>query len=99
MPEPGAGAGRVLGPDHPLALRAAARLLLEQRKTLATYGAQGDPWAFVRDCVWTRDEVTSRVRRYPAQDYAELLVRRRQEVSLLALPHARPPLLPLLSLP
>src|SRR5262249_41897719 len=89
MPEPRAGATRVLGPDHPLALRAAARLLLEQRKTLATYGAQGDPWAFVRDCVWTRDEVTSRVRRYPAQDYAELLVRRWQEFPLLAVPKSR----------
>jgi len=89
MAEPGAGAGRVLGPDHPLAMRAAARLLLEQRKTLATYGRDGDPWAFVRDCVWTRDEVTGRVRRYPSQAYAELLVRRWQEQPLLAVPKSR----------
>jgi hypothetical protein len=89
MPEPGAGAGRVLGPDHPLALRAAARLLLEQRKTLATYGRDGDPWAFIRDCVWTRDEVTGRVRRYPGHAYAELLVRRWQEHPLLAVPKSR----------
>src|SRR5262252_5505245 len=76
MPEPGAGATRVLGPDHPLAMRAAARLLLEQRKTLEKYGRDGDPWAFVRDCVWTRDEVSGRVRRW-------------QEYPLLAIPKSR----------
>jgi hypothetical protein len=88
MPE-GAGAGRVLGPDHPLTVRAAARLVLEQRRALAAYGAQGDPWAFVRDCVWTRDEATGMVRRYPDRAYAELLVRRWQEHPLLAVPKSR----------
>jgi hypothetical protein len=88
MPE-GAGAGRVLGPDHPLTVRAAARLVLEQRRALAAYGAQGDPWAFVRDCVFTRDEATGMVRRYPDRAYAELLVRRWQEHPLLAVPKSR----------
>src|SRR5262245_65886828 len=70
-------------------MRAAARLLLEQRKTLTTYGTHGDTWAVLRDCVLTRDEVTGRVRRYPAQPYAELLVRRWQEHPLLAVPKSR----------
>jgi hypothetical protein len=88
MPD-GAGAGRVLGPDHPLTVRAAARLVLEQRRALAAYGAQGDPWNFIRDCVWTRDEATGQVRRYPDRAYAELLVRRWQEHPLLAVPKSR----------
>ncbi len=86
MPE---GSGRVLGADHPLAIRAAARLVLEQRRGLAQYGRDGDPWAFVRDCVWTRDEATGQVRRYPDHGYAELLVRRWQEHPLLAVPKSR----------
>jgi hypothetical protein len=89
MPSEGAGAGRVLGPDHPLAIRAAARLVLEQRRALAAYGRDGDPWAFVRDCVFTRDEATGQVRRYPNRAYAELLVRRWQEHPLLAVPKSR----------
>ena len=91
MPEPvsGPGAGRVLGPDHPLAVRAAARLALEQRKATANYGAQGDPWAFVRDCVWTRDEATGMVRQYPAHDYAELLVRRWQSHPIVVVAKSR----------
>src|SRR5215468_10561280 len=91
MPEgvPGAGTGRVLGPDHPLAVRAAARLALEQRKATKAYGVHGDPWAFVRDCVWTRDEATGMVRRYPDREYAELLVRRWQANALLAIPKSR----------
>jgi hypothetical protein len=84
-----AGAGRVLGPDHPLAIRAAARLALEQRRALARYGRDGDPWAFIRDCVWTRDEATGQVRRYPPHAYAELLVRRWQEHALLVVPKSR----------
>jgi len=91
MPEApaGAGAGRVLGPDHPLAVRAAARLALEQRKAAAAYGAQGDPWAFVRDCVWTRDEATGQVRRYPPHEYAELLVRRWQSLPIVVVAKSR----------
>jgi len=91
MPDlpPGAGAGRVLGPDHPLAVRAAARLALEQRKATAAYGVKGDPWAFVRDCVWTRDEATGMVRRYPGHEYAELLVRRWQSVPILVVAKSR----------
>jgi hypothetical protein len=89
MPEPGAGAGRVLGPDHPLAVRAAARLALEQRKAAAAYGVKGDPWAFVRDCVWTRDEATGMVRRYPAHEYAELIARRWQSVPILVVAKSR----------
>jgi hypothetical protein len=85
----GAGAGRVLGPDHPLPQRATARLLLDQRRALAAYGAQGDPWLFVKDCVWTRDEASGQVRRYPNRAYAELLVRRWQEHPLLAVPKSR----------
>jgi hypothetical protein len=85
----GAGAGRVLGPDHPLAIRAAARLALEQRKATTAYGAQGDPWAFVRDCVWTRDEATGMVRRYPPHEYAELLVRRWQNTPILVIAKSR----------
>src|SRR4029453_11219906 len=83
------GAGRVLGPDHPLPQRATARLLLDQRRALAAYGAQGDPWAFVKDCVWTRDEATGQVRRYPDRAYAELLVRRWQTEPLLAVAKSR----------
>jgi len=91
MPDlpPGAGAGRVLGPDHPLAIRAAARLALEQRRATAAYGIQGDPWAFVRDCVWTRDEASGMVRRYPNHEYAELLVRRWQNVPILVVAKSR----------
>jgi hypothetical protein len=89
MPDPTPGAGRVLGPDHPLAVRAAARLALEQRRATAAYGIQGDPWAFVRDCVWTRDEASGMVRRYPNHEYAELLVRRWQAHPLLAIPKSR----------
>src|SRR4029453_16817551 len=88
MPE-GSGAGRVLGPEHPLAVRAAARLVLEQRRALTAYGIAGDPWAFIRDCVWTRDEATGQVRRYPNQDYAELLVRRWRTEPLLAVAKSR----------
>jgi len=88
-PPAGAGAGRVLGPDHPLAVRAAARLALEQRKATAAYGVKGDPWAFVRDCVWTRDEATGMVRRYPSHEYAELLVRRWQSVPILVVAKSR----------
>jgi hypothetical protein len=84
-----AGTGRVLGPDHPLAIRAAARLALEQRRALARYGRDGDPWAFIRDCVWTRDEATGQVRRYPPHAYAELLVRRWQDHPLLVVPKSR----------
>jgi hypothetical protein len=84
-----AGVGRVLGPDHPLAIRAAARLALEQRRALARYGRDGDPWAFVKDCVWTRDEATGQTRRYPPHAYAELLVRRWQEHPLLVVPKSR----------
>src|SRR4029450_616852 len=43
MPE-GSGAGRVLGPEHPLAVRAAARLGLEQRPGLPAYRTARDPW-------------------------------------------------------
>src|SRR4029453_7685081 len=83
------GAGRVLGPDHPLPQRATARLLLDQRRALAAYGAQGDPWNFVRDCVWTKDEATGQIRRYPDRAYAELLVRRWQTEPLLAVAKSR----------
>jgi hypothetical protein len=83
------GASRVLGPDHPLPQRATARLLLDQRRALAAYGAQGDPWAFVKDCVWTRDEATGQVRRYPDRAYAELLVRRWQTEPLVAVAKSR----------
>jgi len=91
MPDapPGAGAGRVLGPDHPLAFRAAARLALEQRRATAAYGVTGDPWAFVRDCVWTRDEASGMVRRYPSHEYAELLVRRWQNTPILVVAKSR----------
>jgi hypothetical protein len=90
MAEPGVpGAGRVLGPDHPLTVRATARLVLAQRQALATYGPQGDPWAFVKDCVWTRDEARGMTRRYPPHAYAELLVRRWQAHPLLAVPKSR----------
>jgi hypothetical protein len=92
MPEGNPGsphAGRVLGPDHPLAVRAAARLALEQRRAAANYGIQGDPWAFVRDCVWTRDEATGTVRRYPAHEYAEILARRWQELPILVVAKSR----------
>jgi hypothetical protein len=89
MPPEGAGAGRVLGPDHPLAIRAAARLVLEQRRALKAYGIEGDPWAFVRDCVWTKDEATGQVRRYPPHAYAELLVRRWQSEPLVAVAKSR----------
>jgi hypothetical protein len=84
-----ASPGLVRGADHPLAVRAAARLELEQRRALARYGVHGDPWAFVRDCVWTRDEATGMVRRYPDRAYAELLVRRWQTCALLAVPKSR----------
>lgn len=83
------GTGRVLGPDHPLAIRAAARLALEQKKAARQYGIQGDPWAFVRDCVWTRDEASGMVRRYPAHEYAELLVRRWQSLPILVVAKSR----------
>jgi len=86
---PGAGAGRVLGPDHPLAVRAAARVELERRKATANYGKAGDPWAFIRDCVWTRDEATGMVRRYPNQEYAELLVRRWQSAPIVVVAKSR----------
>jgi hypothetical protein len=43
----------------------------------------------VKDCVWTRDEASGQVRRYPNRDYAELLVRRWQEHPLLAVPKSR----------
>jgi hypothetical protein len=88
MPE-GTGAGRVLGPDHPLPQRATARLLLDQRRALAAYGAQGDPWNFIRDCIWTKDEATGQIRRYPDRAYAELLVRRWQSEPLLAVAKSR----------
>ena len=49
------------------------------------YGIQGDPWAFVRDCVWTRDEATGHGAPLSrARAYAELLVRRWQSEPLLA---------------
>jgi hypothetical protein len=83
------GATRVLGADHPLAQRAAARLLLAQRHALTAYGPGGDPWAFIRDCVWTRDEASGMVRRYPDQAYAELLVRRWQAEPLLVVAKSR----------
>lgn len=83
------GAGRVLGPDHPLAVRAAARLALEQRRAASAYGIQGDPWAFVRDCVFTRDEATGMVRRYPQHEYAEILARRWQELPILVVAKSR----------
>jgi hypothetical protein len=89
MASEGAGAGRVLGPDHPLPQRATARLLLDQRRALAAYGRDGDPWAFVKDCVVTRDEATGQIRRYPDRAYAELLVRRWQSEPLLAVAKSR----------
>lgn len=83
------GTGSLLGPDHPTTLRARARLRLSQLRATNLYGPGGDPWAFVRDCVWTRDEVTGRVRRYPDHEYAALLARRWHEHALLAVPKSR----------
>ena len=88
MPD-GTGATRVLGPDHPLAVRASARLALEQRRATQSYGIHGDPWHFCRDCVWTKDEATGMVRRYPDHEYAELLTRRWQTQPLLAVAKSR----------
>jgi len=89
QPPTGAGTTRVLGPDHPVTLRATARLLLEQRHALQAYGRDGDPWAFVRDAVWTRDEARGQTRRYPNREYAELLIRRWQAHPILAVAKSR----------
>lgn len=75
--------------DERMLLRARARLMLAQHRALAMYGANGDPWAFVRDCVWTRDEASLRTRKYPDRDYARFLVGEWQQYPLLAVPKSR----------
>ena len=60
-----------------------------QERALPTYGPQGDPWAFIRDLVFTRDEATLQVRRYPDRPYAELLIRRWQTHPILAVAKSR----------
>jgi hypothetical protein len=59
--------------NDPMVLRAIGRMMLAQRKAESVYGPTGDPWAFVRDCVWTRDEASSSIRRYPDKAYAAIL--------------------------
>lgn len=80
---------RALHPDDPLVLRAQARMLLRQQEFADLYGPKGDPWAYVRDLVWTKDEAAARVARYPDRAYAELLTRRWQTESLLAIAKSR----------
>lgn len=62
--------------NDPLVLRAIGRMMLAQRKAEAVYGPKGDPWLFVRDCVWTRDEASSSVRRFPDKEYAQIIADR-----------------------
>jgi len=81
--------GSLLGPDHPTTVRAQARLTLARREAAKRYGPGSAPWPFVRDCVFTRDEVTGRVRRYPDHEYSRLLAERWNTHPLLAVPKSR----------
>lgn len=85
---------RTLDPDDPLVLRATARLMADQQDAVAVYGRGGDPWAFVRDLVFTLDEAaaaatTGPVRRFPDRPYLEHLTRLWQVKPLLAVPKSR----------
>jgi hypothetical protein len=80
---------RTLDPDDPLVLRATARLMADQHDALAIYGRAGDPWAFCRDLVYTLDEATAAVRKFPDRRYLEHLTRIWQREPLLAIPKSR----------
>jgi hypothetical protein len=47
-----------------LRLRASARLKASQRESEATY--RDHPWPFLRDAVWTLDQITGKTRKFPA---------------------------------
>jgi hypothetical protein len=69
-----------LAADDPQVLRAYARMRQMQDEAVRVYGPRGDVWAFIRDLVWTRDEASASVRRYPDKAYAAHLVHRWNEV-------------------
>lgn len=60
---PGDGFVLDLPETEELALRAQARLRSEQKKYSEKY--RDDPYAFLTECVWTLDQATSQVRRFP----------------------------------
>lgn len=64
-------------------------MLLAQQRALELYGPEGDPWAFIRDLVWTKDEARVETRRYPSKAYAQHLIQRWREHPLLAVPKSR----------
>jgi hypothetical protein len=74
-------------PDDPTVMRATARAMADQLEAEALYAE--DPWVFCRDLVHTFDEATIRKRRFPDRPYLELLCRRWQVESLLAVPKSR----------
>ena len=67
-----------LSADDPQVLSAYAVMRQLQDQAVAVYGR--DPWAFIRDLVWTRDEAKGgETRRYPNKDYAAHLIGRWNE--------------------
>lgn len=68
-------------------LRAQARLRLKQKNTTVQYA--NDPWAFLRDCVWTLDQQSGQIRKFPDHAYLQYLTREFQDNRMLLIPKSR----------
>lgn len=70
-----------------LRARAQAKLLATQRKNELRFAA--DPWVFIRDAVYTLDQIDGTIKRFPDMEYLAYMSRMWHRTRQLAVPKSR----------
>jgi len=70
-----------------LKLRAEARLRCKQQDNESKYA--NDPWLFLIECVWTLDQITGKIRKFPNHPYLQYLTEEWMNNRLMAVAKSR----------